>query len=63
MEKCFEYFGCKKTDCIIFGMDKNTNNCWDIEETLCNHPNPDIFKKLVISKCKLCLYYQSLNSN
>lgn len=63
MEKCYEYYSCKETDCIMFKKDENTINCWDFDETLCNHANLDVFKKLHLSKCELCLYNKSINSN
>ncbi len=58
MEKCYEYFACTKTDCIMFKKDSKECNCWDYEETLCNHPYID---SLNIDKCKICLYYRSVN--
>lgn len=63
MEKCYEYFDCKKTDCIMFTKDLITYNCWEIDETLCNHPQHKIFEKLDLKKCDVCIYYKSLNSN
>ena len=60
MEKCYDYYSCKKTNCIMFKLDANNINCWDIEGTLCNHP---YIEKLDIDRCKLCLYYKSVNLN
>ena len=61
MEKCYEFFKCKKTECIVH---KNNMNCWDVEGTLCDAHNNDLklLQKLFENKkeyCKLCLYYQA----
>ncbi len=36
MERCYEYLGCPKIDCIMFSL-PDDRHCWEIEETLCNH--------------------------
>ena len=61
MEKCYEYFACSKTDCIMF-KENNQKYCWDCEGTLCNHDKATIsyFDRLNIDKCKLCLYYKHI---
>ena len=41
MEPCYEYLGCEKKDCIMHGR-KDTNSCWEVEGTLCNHPGIQI---------------------
>lgn len=54
MEKCYEYFDCKETNCIMFS--KETKDCWNFsDETHCNNPN---FKDLGPSKCTWCIYYR-----
>ena len=67
MEKCYEYFGCQLTECIM-----QTNNittpCWDTQGTLCNYSplevvleeNPNLRKQ---AACEIagCLYYQRMN--
>lgn len=60
MEKCYEYFVCSKPDCIMHKQDKDIYNCWDYDNTLCNHP---YIETLNIDKCKLCLYYKSMNQD
>jgi len=65
MEKCYDFFKCKKTECVI-----QTNNhlvCWDVDEALCDSYNSDLdlLQKLFESKkeyCELCLYYQEHNN-
>ena len=37
MEQCYEYLGCDKKDCIMYGQE-GTDHCWEVEETLCNNP-------------------------
>jgi len=59
MEKCFEYYACTKTDCIMHNS-QSSQNCWEVEGTLCNSPELDnINGKLSdkgISKCTFCIY-------
>ena len=37
MEQCYEYLGCYKKDCIMYGQE-DSYSCWEVEETLCNNP-------------------------
>ena len=66
MEKCYEFFKCEKTECIVH---KNNNlNCWEVENTLCASHNNDLnlLHKLFESKkdyCKFCFYYQDCNAD
>lgn len=57
METCYEYFGCNKTDCVMFTKDKGIINCWDFKDTLCNHP---YIVTLIEEKCKFCLYHRDV---
>lgn len=61
MEKCFDYYDCSKSDCIMFKKDKAIFNCWEIDGTLCNHSHLYQLEKLKLNKCKFCLYYKSVN--
>jgi len=56
MEKCYEYLGCDKHDCIMYG--KSDTKCWEVEGTLCNHPGIELMKKAKIDKCAYCIYYK-----
>ena len=60
MEKCWEYLGCKQTNCIMHGRMDNVK-CWEEPDTLCNHPGLDLIQKVSdnkkIKKCKYCIYY------
>ena len=65
MEKCYEYFECKKMKCIRRKI--NDKQCWEIEDTRCEVQNEFILilRKANGSKieaCKLCLYYQYYNT-
>lgn len=64
MEKCYEYFGCTKLNCVCF-TDTQSKKCWEIPNTLCNHePMVEIvLEKRGLSKCTVCLYYKSYNTN
>ena len=60
MEKCYEYFKCKKKDCPAF--DEN-QNCWETENTLCNDPSVEVIVKYNKNKCEYCQYYKRIVSN
>jgi hypothetical protein len=36
MEKCYEYLGCDKCDCSMYGRVDNVK-CWEVKETLCHN--------------------------
>lgn len=60
MEECYEFFACKKTDCIKRSI--NNQPCWEVEGTLCATHGVDIkeLQKGLGSKlevCKYCIYY------
>lgn len=63
MEKCHEYYDCKRSECIMFENDSKYLNCWDLDDTLCNHSHLYSLEKIGIDKCKLCLYFKSVNTN
>ena len=57
MEKCYNYFNCKKTECVMF-QNKGEQSCWETEGTLCFFPP---FKSIIEEtnqkeKCNFCLY-------
>jgi len=56
MEKCYEYLGCDKKDCVMYG-NKNEVKCWEVPGTLCNHPGMELIEKKGKDKCKYCIYY------
>jgi len=56
MEKCYEYLGCDKFECIMYGKTGNTK-CWEVDATLCNHPGMELFKNKALNKCEYCIYY------
>ncbi len=49
MEKCYEYLGCSKVDCIMHRR-KDNKYCWEVEETLCNSHSIEIARKKVRGK-------------
>jgi len=65
MEKCYEYFGCNITTCILHG-EKDNAHCWNIDETLCNNPAFKLVsdthdrkkKKTDLYLCSFCIYYK-----
>ena len=65
MEPCYEYLGCGQKDCIMYGR-KDTERCWEVEGTLCNHHDIQIFWDNVSSKkedaCNRsgCIYYKAI---
>jgi len=61
MEKCYEYFACKQTDCIMHN--NHTNQyCWEAEGTLSNTPGMDSITSRLnnsgVNKCTYCIYKQ-----
>jgi len=64
MEPCYEYLGCDKRDCIMHGR-KDTNRCWEVEGTLCNHPGIQIMRDKLAGKKENacngsgCIYYKA----
>ena len=65
MEACYEYLGCDKKECIMYGR-KDTKRCWEIEGTLCNHPGIQIVRDRLAGKKKEeacirsgCIYYKA----
>ena len=58
--KCYEFFGCKKQDGIMF-KEGEERNCWEVEATLTNctdlSEKPINWKDKIVF-CKNCLFYQ-----
>jgi hypothetical protein len=63
MEKCYEYLGCNKTDCVMF--ETADRNCWEVEGTLCHQPAVETLRKAKCGNkavaCALCIYYKAAN--
>ena len=59
MEKCYDYFDCNKTECVIF-QNKGDKPCWDTEGTLCFFsaltPIIETNNENENEKCDYCLY-------
>ena len=57
MEKCYDYFGCDQTECIMF-QNMDDQPCWDTEGTLCFFTllTPIIEVTNENQKCDFCLY-------
>ncbi|MCW8929040.1 MAG: hypothetical protein OQL19_02235 [Gammaproteobacteria bacterium] len=57
MEKCYNYFDCQQTECIMFECDDD-HPCWETEGTLCFFPplKPLIQEVNHKEKCDFCLY-------
>ena len=63
--KCYDLFGCKKQECIMFD-EGEKRDCWDVEPTLT--PCTKIFKDSIkmqdkIVFCKNCLFYELVNKS
>ncbi len=56
MEKCYEYFDCKQTECVMF--QKGDQPCWKTEGTLCFFQpiTPLVEEVNYKEKCDFCLY-------
>jgi len=52
-ETCWEYFGCKKTDCPAHGKGRY-NECWDTPKTQCSMLQQ--FIEMNENKCDVCIY-------
>ena len=65
MEKCYEYFGCRKTECPMYR--RKDVNCWELEETLCFGDNNEFIKSKLFGtgkkKCDICIYYNCCLTN
>lgn len=62
MEPCYEYWNCRQADCVMHER-KDSMNCWDEEETLCNHPGFELLKTTEKYKCEYCIYYKTIAKN
>ena len=58
MEKCYEYLGCDKYDCVMHGSSDDIE-CWEVEGTLCNHQGLELIKNIDKEKCAYCIYYEA----
>ena len=62
--KCHEFFGCKKTECIMFEEGEN-RFCWEIDPSLTpciKHAVEGLLEmKNKLNYCKNCLYYEHTN--
>jgi len=59
MERCYEYLGCTKKDCVMYGREDNSK-CWEVEETQCCNPGLENMKEHGKYKCKYCIYYKAV---
>lgn len=57
MEKCYEYFACRQTECVMRNSGNNVK-CWEMEETLCHSEHLQILERLHKDKCNYCIYHQ-----
>jgi len=64
LEKCYEYFACRRTDCVRHKFEDK--KCWEIDGTLCD--THDEVTKVMQEEgenkseiCKLCIYYRQNN--
>ena len=56
MKKCYEYFACKKIECVMFTI-QDDKPCWDIIETLYCFPGVNVIDKTdEKGNCEFCLY-------
>jgi hypothetical protein len=68
MEKCYEYLGCRKYDCIMHGR-KDNKPCWEVEGGLCNTHGIEIMRKKNHGKkadvCfrSGCIYFKAAKNN
>jgi hypothetical protein len=62
MEKCYEYLGCSKTNCVMYGCKDNVA-CWDVEGTLCNNPGMEVLATSNKDKCRYCIYYEAMKDS
>ncbi len=63
METCYDYFACKKTECIMF-QSKSDKPCWDTPGTLCCFPTMKLIENAAESdKCNFCLYRNDYDMN
>ncbi len=60
MQRCYEYLGCEKFDCVMYGR-KEGPPCWEVEGTLCNHPALELIQKMNKDKCEFCIYYKAMH--
>jgi len=63
MEKCYEYLGCTKVDCIMRKLPED-KHCWEVEGTLCSSHGIEFIRKMTDKKieiCKDCIYYNAVN--
>jgi two-component system, sensor histidine kinase and response regulator len=64
-EKCYEYLGCDKQDCIMHGR-KDDIRCWELDGTLCNYRGIQVVRAELNGKRKEdscarsgCIYYEA----
>ncbi|MDQ7051581.1 MAG: hypothetical protein Q9P14_01280 [candidate division KSB1 bacterium] len=62
MQRCYEYLGCEKCDCVMYGR-KEGPPCWEVADTLCNHPAFQLIQKANRSKCRFCIYYKAMDED
>lgn len=59
MEKCYDYFGCTRTECSMHTSHDNPD-CREVDGTLCNSPGIDAIQNMPeipkFNKCTYCIY-------
>jgi len=67
MEKCYEYLGCRKYNCIRHGI-KDNRQCWEVEGTMCNSHSFELIRKRINGPKKeaclrsSCIYFKAAKS-
>ncbi len=57
MDSCYNYFQCKKYDCVMHGKD-DESKCWNTRGTLCNSIGQELIIESKKDKCQYCIYYK-----
>lgn len=61
MDKCYEYFDCKKYDCVMRSQ-KEEIKCWELEGTLCHSEHLNLLEEMAGDKCLYCIYHKSMHN-
>ena len=66
MQKCYEYFDCKQTECVMFES-KETRACWEVDTINCHNDGIEGFGKITPEAkkklCEVCQYYKEMNGD
>jgi hypothetical protein len=69
METCYDYLGCEKTNCVMYGKTDGMP-CWEVEGTVCNSLGFKLMKdemegetiKEYLCHISGCIYYKFANT-